>query len=743
MWEAEVDAARKQLEAQWQGGDPPIALVKEIGHAVLEKRHDQENLDLSTSQMVQRAKAVESALAPLNVAQAEELAAAGSVAEKQALQRQHAKAVEEARASVQQQLHAKNGPKNLMLAEQQFQEVMGVVAAVAPAHADGIRAEQRQLEEITTGATARRQEMQQRLDALLSMQQNVDSQKEEAVEAEMAELEKQMDAALKEEQDKVAKEVKALERRKVHAIKKVESEHAAIEAKAKNSKEKLALKDKHKAELNQLRDTLDREEKRQVDTLEANLRAQTEKRHQDKKAALERKHANDAAAQQKALQAQIDRLKAEEANAIESQQAQLSEAQSGFEAAQQAKTNDELAKLREAFESRIQNENDPAKQEQIQRAMSENLIQATQPMMKQMEESSRQALAGVNAVPQIVSDSVQSATKPMLDRLERMEQMLKSAGGGGDKAEVYHDAREASWQRGASKTVELATDLSARQNEVHSYTAAALDKLQPTGSKNMREVQVAKNLPSTTMSGNAFSQSYHFDDQTGELFIRAERLDSPGEMLVILAHANAHIKSGVMDNDQDPSFQREFYGGLMALMDAGVAQTEQAKEAAIRAAQDANLTPTQKAAAAQAGNIMKEAEEAALKAEQERQESMANQTDKLERRKTEARKKRAEQVKKNVTAKLTGGAEGQPRITAAQARAQQAMVKKLFEAIDTDGDGMLNSTEIKALCVGSGVELTQEKHDAFMEQFNKNTEGLVPFEEFFKWYSSSLTGIRE
>lgn len=706
-----------------------MTLTKEIAHAVLEQRHDQENLDLSTSQMVQRAKAVESALGPLNDSHAAALAAASTDAEKKALQIEQAKAVAEVRKNVQEQLHAKNGPKGMMLAEQQFQEVMGVVAVLAPAHADGIRAEQRQLEEVSKLQDAQHQKMQQRLDALLTMQQDVDSQKEAAIEAEMAKLEQVMEAALQEEQTKVANEVAALKRRKTHAINKVEAEHEALEAKAASADQKQAMKEKHSAELNKLRETLDKEEQRQVHALQASLEAQSQKRQLDKKAALERKLSREAEKQKQALQNQMDQLKNKAEQDMETQKAQLMEAKSDFGAQEQAKTADELAKLREAFDKKLEQESDPQHQEKIQQQMSENLIQATQPMMQMMEASNKQALNTVNAVPQMVSDTVQSATKPMMDRMARIETLLMQANG--DTPTVYHDSREAAWQRGASDTVQLQKVLSPVQSEVHSMSSDVLDKLQPPGAKNVRTVKAAANLPSTTMSGNAFSQSYHFDEKSGDLFVRAERLDSAGEMMVVLAHANAHIRSGVMDNDQDPSFQREFYGGLMSLMDQSTSDHQAAKKAAAAAAPgDAKIN-------AAAEDILQQAENAAAAVEKAQESQKANQGVQLERRRTEARKKRAEQVKKNVTAKLKG--EG-PRITAAQARAQQAMVKKLFQAIDTDGDGMLNSTEIKALCVGSGVELTQEKHDKFMEQFTRNNDGLVPFEEFFKWYSSSLTG---
>merc|ERR1712194_1004495 len=103
-----------------------------------------------------------------------------------------------------------------------------------------------------------------------------------------------------------------------------------------------------------------------------------------------------------------------------------------------------------------------------------------------------------------------------------------------------------------------------------------------------------------------------------------------------------------------------------------------------------------------ASSIMEEAEHASRALEDKLAHQQSAQAAALERRTTEARRKREEDlVKSNITTKLSGE---KPKISPAQARAQQAMVKKLFQAIDTDGDGALGSTEVKALCVGSGVE---------------------------------------
>ena len=136
-------------------------------------------------------------------------------------------------------------------------------------------------------------------------------------------------------------------------------------------------------------------------------------------------------------------------------------------------------------------------------------------------------------------------------------------------------------------------------------------------------------------------------------------------------------------------------------------------------------------------SIMNEAALAAVELDRQQSDQRDNQAAKLERRTTEARRKREEVVKKNIDMKLRGEA---TRVTPAQARAQQAMVKKLFSAIDTDGDGMLDSNELKALCVGSGIELSAEAHQDFMQQFGSK-DGLVSFDDFFKWYGDSSKGV--
>ena len=101
--------------------------------------------------------------------------------------------------------------------------------------------------------------------------------------------------------------------------------------------------------------------------------------------------------------------------------------------------------------------------------------------------------------------------------------------------------------------------LSSTQLENYKIAQQAIKEV-PAGMHRIRAIVVATELPATNNSHNAFSESYHFDSGTGKLSIRAERLDSVGEMLTVLAHANAHIQCGSMESDQVPFSQKQVMG---------------------------------------------------------------------------------------------------------------------------------------------------------------------------------------
>jgi hypothetical protein len=74
-------------------------------------------------------------------------------------------------------------------------------------------------------------------------------------------------------------------------------------------------------------------------------------------------------------------------------------------------------------------------------------------------------------------------------------------------------------------------------------------------------------LPPSTLTNNAFKNSYHFDDKKSELFIHSDRLTSSGDFGLVCIHALSHIKVNPTDlsNDNDPKFAAEFYTNLKIL----------------------------------------------------------------------------------------------------------------------------------------------------------------------------------
>jgi len=192
----------------------------------------------------------------------------------------------------------------------------------------------------------------------------------------------------------------------------------------------------------------------------------------------------------------------------------------------------------------------------------------------------------------------------------------------------------------------------------------------------------------------------------------------------MLAHANAHIQCGSMDTDQDPRFQRELYAGLMALM------TPQGPQLDFKDT-DEGFTITQKLSndsGVQSALAEVQIAQANMIANQQQQQ--AQQKDQLERKMTERSVKRDAQVKSIMTSKLTGGT---ATLSKAQARAQKNHVKKLFDAIDVDRSGALDSTEMDGLLNLLGINLPPAEHDNLMEQFGQDR---VPFDLFFQWYST-------
>lgn len=73
-------------------------------------------------------------------------------------------------------------------------------------------------------------------------------------------------------------------------------------------------------------------------------------------------------------------------------------------------------------------------------------------------------------------------------------------------------------------------------------------------------------------------------------------------------------------------------------------------------------------------------------------------------------------------------------------RPAQASLRRMFDAIDSDGNGNLDADEIGHLCENMGVKLTDKELELAMRAIDKDASGQVSFDEFSTWVMGASTG---
>ena len=68
--------------------------------------------------------------------------------------------------------------------------------------------------------------------------------------------------------------------------------------------------------------------------------------------------------------------------------------------------------------------------------------------------------------------------------------------------------------------------------------------------------------------------------------------------------------------------------------------------------------------------------------------------------------------------------------------------KELFNALDEDGSGTLDSLELGQLCQRLGIAMGQDDLAAAMEDMDQDGNGEVEYAEFEMWYNENITGTR-
>jgi len=181
-----------------------------------------------------------------------------------------------------------------------------------------------------------------------------------------------------------------------------------------------------------------------------------------------------------------------------------------------------------------------------------------------------------------------------------------------------------------------------------------------------------------------------------------------------------------MDSDQDPRFQREFYSTVNTLLLSLHSNTgkNKSRRQSIEQKYDSQRGPEA------ALNILADHQIAANEQQVEQQRQQSAQNEQLGRKLTERSAKREAQVRSIMKSKLSGGS---ARVTKNQARAQKNQIKKLFDAVDSDHNGALDSAEVSGLLELLGVILSEAERNDLAEQFGNER---VEFDLFYQWYSN-------
>ena len=79
------------------------------------------------------------------------------------------------------------------------------------------------------------------------------------------------------------------------------------------------------------------------------------------------------------------------------------------------------------------------------------------------------------------------------------------------------------------------------------------------------KIKAAKTLPNNNYINNAFRNSFYYNQDTLELFIRDKRFNQPSELLVIVAHCMSHITNKDDFDDTNGDFIRNLYFALKLL----------------------------------------------------------------------------------------------------------------------------------------------------------------------------------
>ncbi|XP_054884666.1 uncharacterized protein LOC129359222 [Poeciliopsis prolifica] len=159
---------------------------------------------------------------------------------------------------------------------------------------------------------------------------------------------------------------------------------------------------------------------------------------------------------------------------------------------------------------------------------------------------------------------------PLFQFLRDLELRLKACAGKAgllgqelsNRGNGFVDVLDAQWEcEGELIPLDLSV-LNPREFLVHQHGLFLIDTLHNLKLTPAVSLQVAVSLPNNNYVGNAFRNSFFYQEAEETLFVRRQRLQCVGGFSLMLLHCLSHIKTKDMSADFSPAFQRIFFKTL-------------------------------------------------------------------------------------------------------------------------------------------------------------------------------------
>eukprot|EP00002_Diphylleia_rotans_P019840 TRINITY_DN3836_c0_g1_i5.p1 TRINITY_DN3836_c0_g1~~TRINITY_DN3836_c0_g1_i5.p1 ORF type:complete len:3983 (+),score=991.38 TRINITY_DN3836_c0_g1_i5:103-11949(+) len=509
------------------------------------------------------------------------------------LNEKHAQQVAQRRVEMLRDLEGKQSKDRFNLRERQIREYQDMMASVglnfeslshgmdapeqaaaATRAAELVRQKkeqaERELQELENLRLEQEEEKRRRIAEMEAEKLKHEEQKRAMIQQEMKKYEQELEAERKAEEEKMAD---ALKKRREEILKenRQRQEKELQMSMSLSEDQKSALMEKHKQEVENLTSSLDVERNRQSNMLADRIARKKEGRKKIRTKEIESEISQDMQKQTNSQNNAILELEQKFARAVENKLSSPNVSGTGLMRPSSAGAG-RASFLKEKPEKLLRPTSAKQSMKDVRAALGDESIRSF-PSLKRPDSAPSKEVSPSNALEMTI-------VQHLLDKLERIERVLQSQkktavasanqlGGfakkiGNQQSQpssefAYHDAIDSQWQNEGELIPLEPMNMKATHFITYQFLSHVASNVGSQLGLGNVHVLAARNLPPNNYSKNAFRNSYYYDFQSKSLFIREQRLESVGNIMLVMVHAFAHIKVRDMTDDTSPEFLREFY----------------------------------------------------------------------------------------------------------------------------------------------------------------------------------------